>query len=588
STDDLLEVVLRVLDRQRKMKAGHERIEEQLRVLGRFSSENPNPVLRISVDGTLLYANAASAGILSELEIEVGDSLPTLIRDLTTQARIQERTKDIELEISDRQYSLTVTPIRDADYVYLYGHDISNLKRAERELTRLKDQAQKLALYDRLTELPNRALLDERFIQELAYCKRHDTKLCVAFIDLDRFKQVNDTLGHKAGDELLVLVAKRLTESVRRTDTVARWGGDEFILLLPGIESLEGARTICEVIKERVQKKIASEDGVFVTMSMGAAICPDDGTAQEQLLQAADAALLMVKSRARNEVIVFGESPELKSFQEKNAIRALLCDAVSDGRIQVHYQPIVDAGTGSIIGAEALARWEEEGHGWISPGMFIPLAESMGLIEEMGRQVQQQALRFLRNCQAQGYFISLSINISIRQLLRSEFTSELLAKTEHYGLLPDQVTLELTESQALLGIHSESARLEELSAAGFHLSIDDFGKGHSSLASLHEMPVEELKIDMQFVRHLHIDKGRRIVQTIEELSRILGMETVAEGVETIEQQRILQELGICRLQGYLFAKPMPEDEFLTFLGHSKVSTTSCKRTSDCKALTLPS
>ena len=173
----------------------------------------------------MLYANDSSAKILEELNLAIGDELPDFLRKLTIQARTQERAANFELENSGRHYVLTVTPIRDADYVYLYGHDVSDLKSAERELTRLKDKAQKLALYDGLTQLPNRALLNDRFKQELACCERNGTKLIVAFIDLDRFKQVNDTQGHKAGDQLLVCVAKRLRECVRKSDTVARWGG---------------------------------------------------------------------------------------------------------------------------------------------------------------------------------------------------------------------------------------------------------------------------------------------------------------------------------------------------------------------------
>lgn len=565
TTKDIADVITRVLERQRKMRAERERIEEQLHMLGRFSSENPNPVLRIGDDCRLLYANDSSVKILEELGLQVGDELPDFLRELTMKARTQKRATDFELENSGRFYVLAVTPIRDADYVYLYGHDISELKKAERELTRLKDKAQRLALYDGLTQLPNRALLDDRFQHELEYCKRNSTKLVVAFIDLDRFKQVNDTQGHKAGDQLLVCVAKHLQRCIRKSDTVARWGGDEFIILLPGIENVDEAKKVCEDIKERVQKRMAEEDGVFLTMSMGAAIFPDDGPDPGQLLQSADAALLMVKARARNEVILYSECPELASFRENNAIRGLLNRAVSERRIQVHYQPIIDAQSGRIIGAEALARWHEEGHGWISPGMFIPLAESMGIIEELGRTVREEALTFLQECHRQSYFISLSINVSLRELLRSGFTQELLIKIDQCGLVQDHITLELTESQALLGIHSESARMEELVAAGFHLSVDDFGQGHSSLASLHEMPVEELKIDMKFVQNLHTEKGRRIVQTIEELSRILKLETVAEGVETKEQERILQKLGITRLQGFLYSRPLAGDDFLQFL-----------------------
>ena len=517
------------------------------------------------MDGTLLYANGASSGILDELDLGIGAKLPKHLRELTTRARSEARAADFELENSGRYYSMTVTPIRDAEYVYLYGHDISDLKRAEHDLTCLKDKAQKMALYDGLTGLPNRTLLEDRFSQELAACERNGTKLAVAFLDLDRFKQINDTQGHKAGDQLLAAIAKRLQDNVRKTDTVARWGGDEFVMLLPGIEDLDHARNLCERIKASVQEGIAEEDGFFVTMSMGAAICPDDATDPEQLLQTADAALLLVKTRARNEVIFFGECPGLKSFEQKNTIPTLLCDAVSEGRIEVHYQPIIDASSGAIVGAEALARWNEAGHGWIPPSVFVPLAESMGIVEEMGRQVQDAAMSFLKECHNQGELITLSINVSFRQLLRSDFVLELLDNTERLGLLPGQITIELTESQTLLGIHSESERLEELSAAGFSLSIDDFGQGHSSLASLHEMCVEELKIDMKFVRNLHTEKGCHIVKAIEQLSRILGLETVAEGVETKEQEHTLQEIGVTRLQGYLYSKALPGDEFLDFL-----------------------
>ena len=228
-----------------------------------------------------------------------------------------------------------MTPIEDADYVYLYGHDISDLKHAERELIELKNRAQKLAMYDGLTGLANRALLDNCFEKEVAASIRNGTNLVVAFIDLDNFKQINDVQGHRVGDQVLVSVARHLSACVRSSDLVARWGGDEFILLLTGIAGREDARSVCEKIKSRVQKRIAEEDGYLVTMSVGAAVCPVDSTSPAELLQSADAALLMVKARARNEVIVFGECPELKSFQEEQLIRNLLCKAVSERRIDV-------------------------------------------------------------------------------------------------------------------------------------------------------------------------------------------------------------------------------------------------------------
>jgi diguanylate cyclase (GGDEF)-like protein/PAS domain S-box-containing protein len=423
-------------------------------------------------------------------------------------------------------------------------------------------------LHDVLTGLPNRALLMDRFAQAVAHSNRTRGKLVVAFVDLDNFKQINDTHGHEVGDQYLIAVASRLGQAVRQSDTVARWGGDEMILLLSNIEE-QDIRTVCERLKDRVQKQLTLEDGCFVTMSMGVAIYPDDAKDPDQLLQSADAALLLAKNRARNEVIIFGEFEELKSFREKTHIRALLTSAVTERRIEVHYQPIVEAKTGRTVGAEALARWHEEGHGWLPPSLFIPMAESMGLIENLGRQVLEQALRHMQRCQRHGYSFPFSVNLSLRQLLRSDFTRNMLELTKQCGVRPDHLILEMTESQALLGLASEARQMEQLSAAGFSLSLDDFGQGYSSLASLYDMPVRELKIDMKFMQHLHTKKGRRIVKAIVALSHTLGLETVAEGVDSEEQWTILKELGVQRLQGYLFSRPMPAEEFLTFLQYQK-------------------
>jgi diguanylate cyclase (GGDEF)-like protein/PAS domain S-box-containing protein len=427
-------------------------------------------------------------------------------------------------------------------------------------------------LHDVLTGLPNRALLMDRFAQAVAHSNRTHGKLAVAFVDLDNFKQINDTHGHEVGDQVLIAVARRLSQAVRKSDTVARWGGDEMILLLSNIHE-QNFRTVCERLKDRVQKQLTLEDGCFVTMSMGVAIFPDDAEDPEQLLQSADAALLLAKNRARNEVIFFGEFDELKSFRKKTHMRALLTSAVTERRIQVHYQPIVEAKTGRMVGAEALARWHEEEHGWLPPSLFIPMAESMGLIENLGRQVLEQALRDMERCHREGYSFPLSVNLSLRQLLRSDFTTDLLELMKQCTFKSEQLILEMTESQALLGLDSEARQMEQLSAAGFSLSLDDFGQGYSSLASLHDMPVRELKIDMKFMQHLHTKKGRRIVNAIVALSHTLGLETVAEGVDTQEQWTILKELGVQRLQGFLFSRPLPAEEFMAFVKNQNLTAT---------------
>jgi diguanylate cyclase (GGDEF)-like protein len=433
-------------------------------------------------------------------------------------------------------------------------------------------QAHAHALHDVLTGLPNRTLLMDRFAQAVAHSNGTHRKLAVAFVDLDNFKQINDTQGHEVGDQVLIAAARRLSQAVREGDTVARWGGDEMILLLSSIQG-RNIRTVCERLKDRVQQQLTKEDGFFVTMSMGVAVFPDDAEDPEQLLQSADAALLLAKNRARNEVIFFGDFEELKSFRKKTQIRGLLTSAVTERRIQVHYQPIVEAKTGRTVGAEALARWHEEGHGWLPPNLFIPMAETMGLIENLGRQVLEQAFRHMEHCHRQGHALRLSVNLSLRQLLRSDFTKDMLELAEQCALKPEQLILEMTESQALLGLNSEAEQMEKLSAAGFSLSLDDFGQGYSSLASLHDMPVRELKIDMKFMQHLHTKKGRRIVKTIVALSHTLGLETVAEGVDTQEQWTILKELGVQRLQGYLFSRPLPAEEFLAFLQNQTLTAT---------------
>jgi diguanylate cyclase (GGDEF)-like protein len=423
-----------------------------------------------------------------------------------------------------------------------------------------------MALHDALTGLPNRTLLEDRFEQAIAQSERNGKKLAVAFVDLDHFKQINDTHGHRVGDRVLAAVAARMKDAVRKTDTVARWGGDEFVLLLPEIRSAPEARVVCERIKETVQKQMAQDHPASpLTMSMGIAMYPDDGDLAETLLQEADTALYLAKSHGRNEVIIFGESEELKSYSEKANLRVLLSQALAARTIQVHYQPIVDARSGNMIGVEALARWYEPTLGWISPESFIPLAENAGLIDDLGQQVLERAMQQLQDWRREGFSLSLSVNISIRQLFKHDFVNDLLDLTAKFNLKSAQLVLEITESQSLLGLPAEGRRLEELFQSGFHLSIDDFGQGYSSLSSLHAMPVSELKIDMQFVRNLHTEKGCQIVQAIVQMARTLNIQTVAEGVEDQKEFAMLKEMGVQRMQGYLFSRPLPASELLALL-----------------------
>ena len=273
--------------------------------LGEFALANPNPVLRVGQDGTLLYANAASQVVLTEFRCRIGEKVPGLLGQLITDALGQGQPGEMDLEVDGRWFSFAVTRIQDADYLYLYGHDISRFKETEQQLVKLNDQAQHMALHDPLTGLPNRLLLGDRLQQAIARCARHQEKLAVVFLDLDNFKQINDTHGHGIGDQVLCAVAQRLQAALRKSDTVARWGGDEMILLLPEIHHAQDALLACQRLKSTVTNELATDPMTsLLTLSMGIAVYPDDAQLPEILLQLADRALYRAKSSSRNEVVL--------------------------------------------------------------------------------------------------------------------------------------------------------------------------------------------------------------------------------------------------------------------------------------------
>ena len=306
---ELQEIIARALRRQRRMIAQRERFEEQVRVLSQFPSENPNPVLRVARDGLVLYANAASQTILGQLHCQAGEKSPPFLMQFLADFLDKGERGEAQVEVAGRTFSFALTAIQDADYFYLYGHDITQLKETERELVRLKEEAQAMALHDALTGLPNRTLVRDRLAQAIAHCVRFGNKLAVVFIDLDNFKQINDAHGHQVGDQILVEVARCISAAVRKTDTVGRWGGDEFILLLPGLNDSSDAGAVCERVKRIAQEGLAGNPLTGpLTLSMGIALYPDDASLAELLLQQADAALYQAKGRGRNVIALFGKS----------------------------------------------------------------------------------------------------------------------------------------------------------------------------------------------------------------------------------------------------------------------------------------
>jgi diguanylate cyclase (GGDEF)-like protein len=419
-------------------------------------------------------------------------------------------------------------------------------------------QINHMALHDALTGLPNRVLLEDRLENALRLAARSGHKVGICFIDIDHFKNINDTLGHKIGDKLLLGFAERLRTTVRTTDTLARWGGDEFVLLMPEMESSADTRDVAQKLIEAVQAPLPIDEGELrITFSLGVAIFPDDGEDAETLFSQADRAMFYAKSQGRNQICFYHDMSSKGIGRKELYIQNRLAQAIKAGQIQAWYQPIIDAHSGACVSVEVLARWQDTEHGWVSPAVFVPMADNMGLIRELGQQVWLASLDGYSAWRAAGHRFRLAANISGRQLFLSAFTEQTLQELKRHRISPSDIVLEVTESVALHDVEHAGDRLRELKEAGFHLSIDDFGTGYSSLSLLQEIEVDELKIDISFVRRLNTPKGVGLVQSIADIAHTLGLKTVAEGVEDHDTAQSLRRLDIDLLQGYYFGQPMP-------------------------------
>lgn len=440
--------------------------------------------------------------------------------------------------------------LRDVTQTYLHEQQISHM-----------------ALHDALTDLPNRVLLEDRIKVALRMARRSQNTVGICFIDLDHFKNVNDSLGHKAGDRLLTAFAQRVRGIMRSGDTLARWGGDEFVLLLPELTSATDVHEVLGKITEAFRTPVKQEDAEFViTFSIGVALFPSDADDVETLLSQADRALFYAKAQGRNQACLFGEIAAKSGGRKELYLQQKLADAVRNERIEAWFQPLIDARSGRCVGAEVLARWHDPEHGWVSPATFIPMAESLGAIRDLGRQIWLQALAAGQAWRAQGHHLRLAVNVSKRQLFSPYIAEQLLGQLALHGMTPADVVLEITESVALLDAANTAEHLFALDRLGFRIAVDDFGTGYSSLSQLHELPADELKIDISFVRRINEPSGLSMVQAIIQLAGALNLETVAEGVEDAATAARLIELGVDYLQGYHYAPPMPRDRFEEWMG----------------------
>jgi diguanylate cyclase (GGDEF)-like protein/PAS domain S-box-containing protein len=434
----------------------------------------------------------------------------------------------------------------------------------ERKLHEAEIQFQ--ATHDALTGLPNRTLLYDRMQQAVLHSERYGNLTAIAFLDLDQFKFINDSLGHQVGDELLKITAQRLTACLRESDTVARQGGDEFVLLLtsqPNEESI--THTMQRVLHEVSQPWMANDLEFRITCSIGLTLCPDDGRDVETLLRHADSAMYKAKELGRNNFQYF--SAEMNdTVTDRLELLNRLRQAIPNDELVLHYQPKVSLLNGQILGAEALIRWNSA-EGMVSPASFIPLAEETGLIIQIGEWVLRTACRQNRIWQQAGYApIPVSVNLSPRQLARGDIVEMVERVLEETGLEAKYLELEITESVMATDVEKSFALLTRLRALGVKISLDDFGTGYSSLSYLKRFPVDTLKIDQSFVRDIATDQdSAAIIKAIISLGHNLNLTVLAEGIETEEQFQFLLKRGCNEGQGYLMSRPVSNQDFLQLL-----------------------
>ncbi|MDD5029816.1 MAG: EAL domain-containing protein [Rhodoferax sp.] len=531
----------------------------------------PDLLFEIDIDGRFITYHAPRSSLLMvPVESLIGKTVHQVLPELAAQTVLQavqdaqrdqvSYGKQLELPLPQgaRWFELSVACRSQAagqrSSFIVISHDITDRVEAEHHV-------RQLAYFDVLTGLPNRSLLQERIHQAVTEAGRRQEHLCVMFLDIDHFKNINDTLGHRVGDQLLVEVARRMQATVRAQDTVARLGGDEFIILLPDT-SARGAARVTDKLLQAVSLpvKVVGHD-LSVTASIGVAIYPEDGSDAGTLQQHADVAMYRAKSNGRNGYQFFINS------MQADAARTLLLDnelrrALARHQLHLDYQPQVSMATGQVVGVEALLRWTHPKLGRISPIEFIPIAEGNGQILPIGEWVLRSALQQATAWAAADLpSMTVAVNLSAVQFRQPHLVQRVATILQEEGVPAGVLKLELTESVAQQDPEGAMIIMEQLHLQGVQLSIDDFGTGYSSLSYLKRFKVNQLKIDQSFVQDItHDADDLAIVSAIISMARSLGLTTIAEGVETQQQLAVLRQLGCAEIQGYLYCKPLPAGE----------------------------
>jgi diguanylate cyclase (GGDEF)-like protein/PAS domain S-box-containing protein len=596
SREELLKTVANAL-KQRRLEEANARIANQLenseKMYRYLVDSSPDIIYTLNHEGRFTFINDRAYQLLGYKREElIGQHYSILVHEedleraryVFNERRVDERaSRNVELRLKchaganqERTFNNTLmtislnaigmhVPDQEVKKLEFYGtygvaRDITDRKRAEEVISYQ-------AYHDILTDLPNRILFKDRLGLAVIQAKRKQTELAVMFIDLDRFKLVNDTLGHVKGDELLQQVAGRLKECLRRGDTLARQGGDEFTIVLPELRDRDDARMVADKFLECLHQPFDLDGhAVHISASIGIAIYPGHGESIDELLRHADIAMYQVKGQGKNGHAFYDPTMQDVSHQ-KIALEQSLRRALENNELEMYYQPQIDAISGRIVGAEALMRWNHPTRGIVSPGEFLPFAEENGLMLPISDWMIGALCRdMLQWKNIGGNQVRLSLNLSPQYLDRGDFFEKMRGALLRYGIAPSQIEVEITENICIRNPQHAIEQLNKLGQLGVSVAIDDFGTGYSSLAYLHRFPVHTIKIDQSFVKEIHDEHGHYpVVLAIISIARGLGLNLVAEGVETDSQARYLRSNGCLTMQGYLYHRPMPLPRFIDVL-----------------------
>ncbi|WP_404419564.1 EAL domain-containing protein [Marinospirillum sp.] len=549
--------------------------QQQLHLLSSALEYSGSAVLICDAQNLIHYSNTRLCELLGRQQEELkNQKLEELLRASVSREQRLRLLRgmresgywrgELQFQVSAQQHYwmlVSISPVhfqhQQEAFFVLVAEDITALKQTHQKM-------EQLALYDTLTGLENRRLFKQRLHKAIKLARRQNTISALLYLDLDHFKRINDTLGHDAGDQLLITVAERLRTCVRDSDSIARLGGDEFTLLLQDLQHTEAAAAVARKIIEKLSQPIELEkNSVIVTTSVGIALAPTDSANPTELLKNADLAMYQAKTRGRNNYQFF--SQEMNEHASRLLeVETELRTALAEQSFEVYYQPQVNLPLNSVVGFEALVRWHHPERGIISPAEFIPIAEETGLIIELGHQVLEQACRdlvWLNQRLSQRCYVA--VNLSPRQLKDKGLPEQLDALLSRYNLPPQYLELEITESTLMDQMDLSLPILHKIEELGISLSIDDFGTGYSSLSYLKQLPVHSLKIDRSFVKDIPGDKDdMAIISAISAMAGKLNLEVVAEGVEERKQLAFLKESGCHLVQGYYFSPPVPRSQVL--------------------------